>query len=652
MPTSDYYTAALKAGKRDLHLRIAAGKPAGLPALDSILENVEIRGEVPLGLIDIPTELIVGTKTKGRTTSFAPNFMPVLDEFSEFAVKWTNLCDAHLREGIRDPIIAYEYMNKYYVLEGNKRVSVLKYFDAATIPGYVTRIIPAWKDTKEIRLYYEFLDFYNATNINYLSFSQESGYRKLCLRTGHQRNERWSIDDRVDFSSCYIQFFEAFHKLDGDKLSCTPADALLIYLDLFSYDQLRQETVSQIETNLRKIWEEIELNQPDEELDEKVALKLDPTPDQKKGLFSQILTGTAKPSGNAATKIAFVHAKTAETSSWTYSHELGRMYLKDAFHGQVQTSVYDNNTTTEDAAAAIEKAIADGNRIIFTTTPVFLAPSIKAAVNHRDIKILNCSLNASHKYIRTYYARMFEAKLLTGMLAGIMTDTNKIGYIADYPIVGMVASIDAFAIGVKMVNPRAKIFLEWSTLKENQNVDLTEKLYKMGATYISHQDMIVPQHATRRYGLYRVNGETPVNLAFPVWDWGKFYERIIRNIQHGTWNTENKSESGKAVNYFWGMSSGVIDVMWSPAIPSETRNLLETLKLSITRYEFNPFNGILHSQDGIVQADPDHRMSTKEIIAINWLTDNIEGFIPTFSDMREETQAVVKQEGIRREEDI
>lgn len=651
MPSS-HYTSAMKAGKRDLQARIAAGESAELPALDSILENVEIRGEVPLGLIDIPTELIVGTKTRGRTTSFAPNFMPVLDEFSEFAIKWKSLCDAHLREGIRDPIIAYEYLNKYYVLEGNKRVSVLKYFDAASIPGYVTRIIPAWKDTKEIRLYYEFLDFYNATNINYLSFSQEGGYRKLCLRTGHQRNERWSVDDRLDFGSCYIQFSEAFHKLDGDKLSCTPADALLVYLELFSYDQLKQETTSQIETSLKKIWEEIELNQPDEEPDEKVALKLDPTPDQKKGIFSQILTGTAKPAGNAATKIAFIHTKTAETSSWTYSHELGRMYLKDAFHGQVQTSVYDNNMTTEDAAAAIEKAIADGNQIIFTTTPVFLAPSIKAAVNHRDIKILNCSLNASHKYIRTYYARIFEAKLLTGMLAGIMTDTNKIGYIADYPIIGMAASIDAFAIGVKMVNPKAKIFLEWSTLKENQNVDLTEKLYQMGATYISHQDMIVPQHATRRYGLYRVNGETPVNLAFPVWDWGKFYERIIRNIQHGTWNTEGKAESRKAVNYFWGMSSGVIDVVWSPAIPSETRNLLETLKLSITRYEFNPFNGVLHSQDGIVQADPNHRMTTQEIISIDWLTDNIEGFIPTFSDMREETQAVVKQEGIRREEDI
>ena len=296
MPTNHYLTA-LKAGKKDLQTKAAAGLSTELPALDSILEGVEIRGEVPLGLIDIPTELIAGTKTRGRTTSFAPNFMPILDEFSEFAVKWKSLCDAHLREGIRDPIIAYEYLNKYYVLEGNKRVSVLKYFDAASIPGYVTRIIPAWKDTKEIRIYYEFLDFYNSTSINYLTFSEEGGYRKLCLRTGHRKNERWSPDDRMDFNSCYVQFSDAFSELGGDKLSCTPADALLVYLDIFSYDQLKQETPSQIEKNLEKIWEEIELHQPNEESAEKVSLKLDPAPDQsriKHNRFYKTIPGSSQ----------------------------------------------------------------------------------------------------------------------------------------------------------------------------------------------------------------------------------------------------------------------------------------------------------------------------------------------------------------------
>ncbi|MCD8365267.1 MAG: BMP family ABC transporter substrate-binding protein [Clostridiales bacterium] len=649
MPQGEY-AAALKAGKKDIQTRSAAGLPTELPALDTILENVEIRGEVPLGLIDIPTDLIVGTKTVGRTTSFAPNFMPILDEGSEFAMKWRSLCSAHLQEGIRDPIKVYEYLNNYYVLEGNKRVSVLKYFDATSIPAYATRIIPAWKDTPEIKIYYEFLDFYNETNINYLEFTKEGSYRKLSHLTGHKANDRWSMDDRIDFRSCYNLFSDAFDDLGGRKLSCTTGDAFLTYLSLFGYETVKKETAAGFKTSLKKLWEELELNFSDAEPEEKIEMKLDPTPDTKKGLISQILTSSAS-SARTITKIAFIHTKTTKTSSWTYSHELGRMYVNDIFHGEVVTTAYENNVNDADALAAIERAIADGNTIIFTTTPIFLAASIKAAINHPEIKILNCSLNTSHKYIRTYYARMFEAKLLNGVLAGIMTDTNKIGYIADYPITNMPATIDAFAIGVKMVNPQARIFLEWSTAKENKGIDLTEKLYNMGATYISHLDMIVPQHATRRFGLYRVNGETPVNLAFPVLDWGKYYERIIRNIRHGTWNTESKSDTKKALSYFWGMSSGVVDVVWSPAIPAETRNLLETLKRSITRYDFNPFTGILHSQEGIVQSDPARRLSTNEIIAIDWLADNIDGYIPAIKDLIPEAQDIVRQEGIRKEDD-
>ena len=103
--------------------------------LDDILTDVDIVAQEPLGLVDIPAESIVGTKTAGRTPPFASNFMPLLDDDTEFAVKWSNLCDAHLEEGIHTPIIAFEYLNKFYVQEGNKRVSVLKYYEAVKIPA-------------------------------------------------------------------------------------------------------------------------------------------------------------------------------------------------------------------------------------------------------------------------------------------------------------------------------------------------------------------------------------------------------------------------------------------------------------------------------------------------------------------------------------
>ena len=123
------YRSAQRAGQRAYRANVARGQSPYLAVLDDILTDVDIVAQEPLGLVDIPAESIVGTKTAGRHTAFASNFMPLLDDDTEFAVKWSNLCDAHLEEGIHTPIIAFEYLNKFYVQEGNKRVSVLKYYE-------------------------------------------------------------------------------------------------------------------------------------------------------------------------------------------------------------------------------------------------------------------------------------------------------------------------------------------------------------------------------------------------------------------------------------------------------------------------------------------------------------------------------------------
>ena len=160
------YTAALKAGQKCYREAVLKGRYPYPQVLDEILDEHLAAGRAELGLIDIPMDRIVGTKCKGRRNAFAADFMPLLPIESEFAAKWIALCDADLGpEGIRDPIRCYEYLGRFYVQEGNKRVSVLKSFDAPTIPGQVTRIIPAWSEDREIQLYYEFMDFYRLSRI-------------------------------------------------------------------------------------------------------------------------------------------------------------------------------------------------------------------------------------------------------------------------------------------------------------------------------------------------------------------------------------------------------------------------------------------------------------------------------------------------------
>ncbi len=120
------YKNALTSGQRAYRACVARGQSPYLAVLDDILVNVNIVAQEPLGLVEIPAESIRGHEDQRPSHRLCTNFMPLLEPDTEFAAKWSNLCDAHLEEGIHTPIIAYEYLNQFYVQEGNKRVSVLK----------------------------------------------------------------------------------------------------------------------------------------------------------------------------------------------------------------------------------------------------------------------------------------------------------------------------------------------------------------------------------------------------------------------------------------------------------------------------------------------------------------------------------------------
>ena len=240
------YSKAYKLGKKDYQHRMMHGMQPTLKVLDDILPTRGTFSEMPLGLVQIPTDQIVGTKTGGRSNAFAGNFMPILREDTEFARKWSALSTSHVEEGIREPIKAYEYMNKFYVLEGNKRVSVMKYFGAVSIPGTVTRIIPKRTEEKENIIYYEFMDFYELSKINYIWFSQEGSFAKLQKAVKKAPSEEWTDDDRLNFSSIYTRFVAEYKAKGGEELSITPGDAFLTLINLYDYDELGEKTTSEL----------------------------------------------------------------------------------------------------------------------------------------------------------------------------------------------------------------------------------------------------------------------------------------------------------------------------------------------------------------------------------------------------------------------
>lgn len=632
MALSDY-TKAYKLGKKNYQYRMLHGELPTLEVLDDIIPTKGTFSEVPLGLVQIPIDQIVGTKTGGRSNAFAANFMPILRETSEFARKWAQLSTSHEKEGIREPIKAFEYMNRFYVQEGNKRVSVMKYYGVVSVPGEVTRIIPNRTNDKENKIYYEFLDFYELTKINYIWFSEEGNFKKLLEAVGKGPDEVWNDDERLEFSSIYRRFMAEYNAEDKGKLSVTVGDAFLAFIKLYGYKEIDQMTTKELKELVEKSWEEFSLLEEDED----VELKMDPNT-EKKPLINMLL-----PFGISSLKVAFIYEKTPGSSAWTYAHELGRLHLDQTFPEEVSTVFYDN-VTLDTIDERIEEAITDGCDIIFTTTPSFVQASVKAAIANPNVRILNCSVNTSHRYIRTYYARMHEAKFLMGAIAGAMSEHNRLAYIADYPIYGSIANINAFALGAKMINPRAEVYLEWTAKKD---IDVMESVLEKQVDCISGKDMVIPEEASRFFGIYHLEGDTARNLAMPLWHWGKFYEQMIRTIMDGTWKYDDDPTSKKAINYWWGMSAGVVDVVCSKNnLPIGTKRLVDLLKETISTGKFNPFSGILYSQGGIVQDDPAKSLTPEEIVTMDWLAENVIGSIPKEEELKEQSKPVVSQQGI------
>ena len=617
------YMKAYKLGKKEYQARILQEQNPTLPVLDEILPTRGTFSEVPLGLVQIPMDQIVGTKTEGRSNAFAANFMPILKENTEFARKWAALSTSHENEGIREPIKAYEYMNRFYVEEGNKRVSVMKYYGVVAVPGNVTRIIPKRTEEKENKIYYEFLDFYELTKINVIWFSEEGRFAELQAAVGKKPGEYWSDDEKMNFKSIYTRFSTEFQARRGDRLAITSGDAFLAFIAIYGYELVCEMTTSELKSLIGKSWEEFRLLETENDID----LKMNPGRERKS------ILGRLFPFSTTRQKIAFIYEKTPESSAWTYAHELGRLHLEQAFPDEVDTRYYEN-VTVETIEKTIRNAIEEGCNLIFTTTPAFVQASVKVAIAYPELRIVNCSLHTSHRYIRTYYARMHEAKFLMGAIAGAMAENDRIAYIADYPIYGCIANINAFALGAQFVNPRAKVYLEWSTKKD---CDLMENIRKTKAACISGKDMVIPAEASRYFGLYQMEDGHPKNLAMPLWDWGKFYEQMTRTIMNGTWKYDDDPAANKAINYWWGMSSGVIDVICSQNLPEGTKRLIDFLRRTISSGELNPFLGVLYSQEGIVQSDPDRSLTPEEIITMDWLAQNVIGSIPGEEELTEQS---------------
>ena len=631
----EQYNRALRQGRKCYKDCVLRGRYPYPQVLDEILSESMVAGQVDLGVIEIPTDRVTGTKTTGRRSSFAADFMPLLDHDTEFATKWMDLCQAHLEEGVRDPIRCYEYMGRFYVQEGNKRVSVLKSYSAPTIPAYVIRMVPVWSEEPAVQAYYDFMRSYQMTGLYRVAFSRTGRFPKLQAALGYETDHVWTEEERRRFAADFTCFTDAFRKLGGEELRVTAADALLVWLKVYSYEDLHHSTPAELLKSLRAVWADVKVD-PDT-----IAVNTNPEEPAESGLLTRILKAALP---KERLHVAFISNHRADDSDWARAHDLGRQYLEAVMGEEIAVQNFQGVPLEEGAEAAMEAAIAGGAQVIFATTPPLIGACRKIAVQHPGVRILNCSVSMPYTGIRTYYSRIYEGKFITGAIAGALSRGDEIGYVASSPIFGVPASINAFALGARLTNPRARLRLRWSCVEE----DAMGALAKEGVSLISNRDVPAPDRICEPWGLCEVRGDCFRSLASPYWHWGNFYVKLVRSILSGGWDALN-STNGPAVNYWWGMASQAIGVLYGEELPEGVRHLSEYLCQGVAAGTILPFHRPVRDQSGLVRSNGEHFFSPEEILHMDWLCDCVDGSIPGYEELLPMSRSIVRLQGVYRD---
>ena len=628
----DDYMEAKKLGDRAYRNALLFGQAPYLEALDEKLNKEDIQGENILGVLEIPLEDIAGTKTKARQQSFARNFMPILSPKTEFASKWANLFDSISEEGVREPILVYEYQYKFYVQEGNKRVSVSRYNKAVSIPATVIRILPKRTEEKENKLYYEFVDFYKASGLYGIYFSEPGSYERFSQFLGMKNGEIWPSELCKDVRAAFSRFSDLYLQMGGKKLENTSGDAFFLYISVYGIDSILENSTDKIRENLEIIWNEFKKSAGE------VVLVQNPEEVKKGNKFFSVFSGSKKD-----LKIAFLYERSVESSSWAYAHELGRNYIQDKFKDRVETRAVEQCTTEERVREAMEELIAWGARLIFTTAPFMAQESIKLALQYPEVSILNCSVNTSYNSIRTYYGRMYEAKFLMGALAASIADGNDLGYVEQFPLYGTLANINAFAIGAQFINPWSRVHLSWSGL---QDADWKAVFQNKEIHVISGPEFAKPFERSREFGLYlNVDGEVQSNIAVSIYNWGKYYELILLSFLEGSYHSNSLAKSHSALNYYYGLKEGVIDVILSRNLSYSSKKLVAILEKEIKEGSLLPFSGEIHSQREKIHSEGAESLEMEEIVDMRWLNDNVVGEIPPLEAFTKESQDAILSGG-------
>ncbi|MCH2095613.1 MAG: BMP family ABC transporter substrate-binding protein [Rhodobacteraceae bacterium] len=357
--------------------------------------------------------------------------------------------------------------------------------------------------------------------------------------------------------------------------------------------------------------------------------------------FTKLLTSAAMAIGLASaavagshaekTKVGFIYVGPVGDGGWTYEHDQGRKAVVEAYGDKVETVYQENVPEGADAVRAITQMALTGADIIFTTSFGYMDPTIEVAAKFPDVKFEHATGYKRADNVSTYSARFYEGRAIQGHIAGKMTKTNKIGYIASFPIPEVIRGINAAYIHAKKVNPDVEFSIIWAYtwFDPAKEADAARALIENGADVVlQHTDSTAPQAAAAEAGGVITFGQAsdmgeyaPMPRVSSIIDnWGPYYVQQVGRVMDGTW---------ESVDTWDGIAPGMVGIgEISDAVPADVKAEALAMKDAIAAGEYHPFTGPLKKQDGSDWLAAGETASDGDLLGMGFYVEGLTGDVP------------------------
>ena len=341
-------------------------------------------------------------------------------------------------------------------------------------------------------------------------------------------------------------------------------------------------------------------------------------------------------------RVGFVYPGPVGDAGWAYSHDLGRQAMEQLSFVS-ETSFIESVPEDPDLiTAALEELVAGGNNLIFGTSYGYMDPMMEAAKRHPDVVFMHSSGFKTQPNAGTYFGRIYEARYLSGIVAGAMTKSNAIGFVAAFPIPEVIRGINAFTLGAQSVNPEARVKVAWTKTWYGPGIERekAELLMDQGADVITiHQDSPAAVQAAAQRGKYAIGFHSDMSAFGPattltsaVWDWSVVYKQIAFEMREGVWDPEQ---------LWWGLDKGVVGLApLSDKVPADIKALVEQRREEIAERRLRVFEGPIRDTGGEIRVPSGIILSDADLLTMDFYVLGVEGGVaPAISTVSDEGEA-------------